>query len=98
MVVVYFRGSADELIRLTDLALQRLMQPRAYVLGQLYRLRIAEYFYGRFRLDHKNRALWAIFEMLLQLLLQRGVQIAVDVVRDLEKGAPAVQFGFLSCM
>jgi hypothetical protein len=74
------------------------MQPRAHILRQVNRLRIAEYFHGQFRLDYENRALGAIFEMLLQLLLQRGVQIAVNVVRDFEKGAPAVQFGFLSCM
>jgi hypothetical protein len=36
--------------------------------------------------------------MLFDLLLHRGIQIAIDVVRDLENDASAVQFAFLSRM
>ena len=74
------------------------MQPRAHILRQVYWLRIAKYFHGQFRLNHENRALGATREMLLDLLLDRGIYVAIDVVRDLEDDAVAVQFGFLSCM
>ena len=72
------------------------MQSRARVWRQFHRLRIAKYLDGQLRLDHDQLAIRTILEMEFDLPLDNDIHIAIDVVRDLENDAVAVQFGFLS--
>jgi hypothetical protein len=51
----------------------------------------AEEFNGLFRLIHDHRAVFAMLEMALEFLLDGGLEIAVDVIREFANDAFAVQ-------
>jgi hypothetical protein len=81
-----------------DFALQHFVKADFHVWRKFHVLGIAEYIDGQFCLTYDQHAVSAALQMLLDFQLQSGVQVAVDVVRDLEDYAIAVQFGFLSRM
>ena len=76
-----------------DFAMQRCMKPRPYVTGQRDGVRVTETFNRLARLIHDHGAVFAVPEMALEFLLHDGIEIAVDVVRNLADDTFAVQFG-----
>src|SRR5262249_9012654 len=68
------------------------MQARVQIRRQRNRLRIAEYLDAFLGLIEDHRAVFAVLQMALELLLDCGLQLAVNVVRQLAYDAFAVQF------
>jgi hypothetical protein len=68
------------------------VQPCPHVTGQRNGTGIAQNFNRLARLIHDHGAVFAVREMALKLLLHHGIEIAVDVVRNLADDAFAVQF------
>ena len=64
------------------------MQPRPHVTGQRNGARVTENFNRLARLIHDHGAVFAVFEMALEFLPHDGIEIAVDVVRNLTDDAP----------
>jgi hypothetical protein len=81
-----------------ELAVEGLVQAGVDVLGEFYGFGGAEDFYCSSGLVDDDGAAFAVVEMDLDFLPDRGVYFAVDVVGDLEKYGVAVQLGFLSRM
>ncbi len=75
-----------------DFAMQRRMKPRPHVTGQRNGARVTENFNRLARLIHDHGAVFAVLEMALEFLPHDGIEIAIDVVRNLADDAFAVQF------
>jgi hypothetical protein len=72
---------------------QRLVQPRAHIPRNFLRFAIAENPHRRSRLMDDLGAFFAVIQVLLEFLFRRSTQFAVEVVRNLENHAFAIQFG-----
>lgn len=75
-----------------DFPAQCSMKPRPHVRRQRDGTRVTEDFNGFARLIHDHGAVFAMLEMALKFLLHDGIEVAVDVVRNLADDAFAVQF------
>jgi len=75
-----------------EAAAQGVMQPGLHVAGQFDRFRIAEKLHGHPGLIDHDFALFTVFEMALEFLPHRQIEIAVDIIGNLANDVFAVQF------
>ena len=68
------------------------MQARVQTCRDWNRLRVAKNFNTFFGLIEDHRAVFAVFQMPFELLFNRGLELAVDVVRQFANDAFAIQF------
>ncbi len=79
------------LLALSRLFLQGLVQAGVNILREWNWFNAGENLNGLSRLVHNHGAVLAMLQMTLEFLLQGGVQVAVDVVRQFANDAFAIQ-------
>jgi hypothetical protein len=77
----------------SELVAQSLVQASLDFSGQRNRLRIAQNIYAFLGLIENHGAVLTVRKMALKLLHNGGIEFAVNVVRQLEDDAFAIQFG-----
>ena len=68
------------------------MQAGVQIRRERNRLRITENFYAFLGLVQDHRAVFTVLEVALEFLFDRGLQLAINIVRQLANDALAVQF------
>jgi hypothetical protein len=68
------------------------MKPIAQIARKFHWLAIAKNFDGHFGLIHDQFAFVALYEVALNFVLRRGIEFAIDEVREFADDFVAVQF------